>query len=323
LGALPASNAWNISGLSTDPRSGIVYAGSTAYPSIQPNGFWKSTDCGAHWARAATGRNGSDIISGSPTQIAVDPVTSDVYAGIFHGASQLYRSHNGAIDFDNISPSEPGFPGFVQSWSIDPTDRNHIVATFHEDCVPPNTSQCLAETHNGLDAKPSWRALPGVNPNGHWAEGVGPFVVGAKILYAAPFGGLYAFTGPTTPWKQLAPYPGCAPLFATAGNTYYVGCLDVIRASTDLETWTAVPGSPKEGRIAATGKYLYANTGDASTPIHRAPLANLSSWSVMPLDLSKRVAPGFDTGGGLHYDSTHHVLYFSAYSGGLWRLVTD
>jgi hypothetical protein len=52
-------------------------------------------------------------------------------------------------------------------------------------------------------------------------------------------------------------------------------------------------------------------------------LGTLAPGATIVVDSSFAKTQGNYEQSGLHYDSTHHVLYFSAYSGGLWRLVTD
>jgi hypothetical protein len=305
LGSPPNGANWSMGGIAVDPRNpGTVYAGSTTYPSFHPNGFWASSDCGAHWKAMATGRNGSQLTQGDPTQITVDPVNSDLYTSSFYGTGHLDKSSNGGIDWTDISPSGGGLPGFVQGWAMDPKDHLHLVLTFHQNCQPPNTLQCIAESHDGGT---TWRAFPGPFPSNGWAEGVGVFVDGNVILYAAPFGGLYRYTGDATPWKQLVGSPGCFPTFAQVGSTFYVGCYQSnhIQVTQDFQTWSALATSPSPPQIAATGSYLYANTGDSSgQPVWRAPLSNLSSWTHITA-LKVMLQQPSAASGNFSYDSEH------------------
>jgi hypothetical protein len=323
LGSPPSGANWSMGGIAVDPANpGTVYAGSTTYPSFHPNGFWRSVDCGAHWTAVATGRNGNMLTQGDPSQITVDPMTGAIYTMSFYGAGHLYKSTNAGVDWDDVSPSGNGMPGFVQGWAMDPDDHLHIVLTFHQNCQAPDTLQCLAETHDG---GASWRPFPGPFPNNGWAEGVGVIVASGKILYAAPFGGLYLHTGDTTPWKQLVGSPGCFPTAAQVGSTFYVGCYQSnrIQMTQDFQAWSALANAPSPPQMAVTGKYMYANTGDPSgQPVWRAPLNDLNSWAHVTA-LQVTLGQPSAASGNFSYDSSHHVLYLSTWSGGFWRVLTD
>jgi hypothetical protein len=326
LGNPPSGSFFVMGGLAVDPRNpGTVYAGNSSYPGYSPNAFWKSTDCGAHWASVATGRNGAALTGGAIFLITVDPVTSDIYTSAFYGNGNLYKSTNGGVDWDDVTPpSSSGFPGFINNtWSLDPMDHSHLVVNFHDNCTAPQVSQCLAQTFDGAQ---TWSGVAGPQPDAGWGEGVGPTVVGSTILYNAQFNGLYRYTGPTTPWKELLGYAGCFPQrgeIVQIGSTYYLPCysgLDV-ETSQDLETWTELANSPQAAELGVTDKYLYADAvgGMSPNPVWRAPLDDLTAWENVTA-LTLNLPNGETDGGGFAYDGAHHVLYVTSWAGGLWRV---
>jgi hypothetical protein len=301
-----------------DPlHAGTVYAGIGRSSSPQ-YGLWKSTDCGANWVHLNTGRNGSQLDSGSQWEIRVDPTNSDVYTVSAYGTGGLYRSSNGGVDWDNISPKGDGIPGFVQQFSIDPTDHKHIIVTFHANCSGAWAPMCLGETTDGAA---TWHFVKG--PTGGWGEAAGPSVLGgSQWIYAAPFDGVYVTKDSGATWTKAVGYAGCYMDPIHVSGTFYMGCLAMpIRTSADGNTWMPLANSPQASGIMATGKYLYAafQNDNGGQPIHRAPLSDLTSWTTVT---TPKISQG-PNAGGMPYDPHHRLLYVGAWGGGLWRVVTD
>jgi hypothetical protein len=320
-------------GVAVDPKNpGIVYAGSTAYPCWSPNAFWKSTDCGATWTQPATGKNASGLLQGDPGAITVDPITSDVYSMSFYGSGKLYKSHNGGVDWDDVTPTGTGVPGFVQGWAMDPTDHNHVVVTFHADCsapgLPSSIHSCLAETKDGAA---TWQVFPGLTKN--WAEGFGVVVLGGArwlanswpTLYYTSVAGRYT-SDPSEAWQPLTMgYPGCTTNqgnFVDLSGTYYLGCGTGVATSTDAQSWTTLAGTPVASGLIATDDYLYADRSEGNGhPLWRASRSDLHSFAQVQSLLATPVA-GQGNDGPMAYDSSHHLLYVATQNGGLWRVAT-
>jgi hypothetical protein len=324
----PAATGYMITSVAVDPMTpGTVYVGTGGTggtPGSAIAGLWKSLDCGSTWTHIDTGKNGSTIDSGSLWWTMVDPTDSRVvYTTSGYGGAGLYKSTNGGVDFDDIRPTESGAASFVQVGAIDPSDHEHIVISFHDDCTGSFAPVCLAESSDGGG---SWHLIKGPPQVQSWAEGGGPVVLGANlIIYDVPFAGMFSTTDDGMTWTQALGYPGCFPAFAEspADGAYYMGCLSPfgVAKSTDKGmTWTTIMGSPWGNGLAATTQYLYMTENGMPAnemPFFRAPLTDTTSWTNVATP-----ALGYSAN-YLVYDSSHHVLYGANQQGGLWRGVTE
>jgi hypothetical protein len=304
--------------VATDPlHIGTIYGG------FETNGLWKSADCGATWTHVATGRNAQTIESGDVWEILVDPITSAVYVDSGYGGDGLYRSTNGGVDWDVITPTGSGIPNFVGSFSLDPTNHNHILVSFHDNCTGTYAPMCFAET---LDGAATWQFV--VGPAKAWGEGAGITAIsGANWIYGAPFDSLY-YTGDSgKTWAAVVGYPGCYSDLANASGNYYVGCLNSAietiptdQASLTAAKWMPVSNSPQATALGLTGTYLYTSfqNDTSGQPIHRAPRSGLTSWTTVATPtMSSGASPR-----NMPYDSTHGILYVAGWGAGLWRAVT-
>jgi len=64
----------------------IIYTGADS------NGMFRSTDCGATWARVNTGQNATALSSGRPWSLVIDPITPDVMYTVQGYGCLLYTS---------------------------------------------------------------------------------------------------------------------------------------------------------------------------------------------------------------------------------------
>ena len=332
----PAGSGLNICGMDVDARSpGTIYVGSSSYPAYRPGGFWKSSDCGATWTRVAQGTHGSDLTSGCPQEVQVDPITSDVYADSLYGTGHLYKSHNGGMDWTDVSPTGTGVPSFVESFTRDPTNHNHMVVAFHDDCALPNApssiASCLAETMDGAN---SWQVFPGLTA--HWAEGYSVIILQASNWISASYPNLYSTTNagryttdPSKSWSVVLGYPGCSSFdinIAQYMGAYYLGCgagLGV-QTSVDAGSWMTASAALQPASLVVTGKYMYAvQIADTSgQPLWRASLSDLTQWEHVMTPSMMPAAQQTDTG-AVKYDASHKLLYLSAQGAGLWRMQTE
>jgi len=334
VGAIPANETLFLEGLAVDPiHLGTVYASTGNYPAQRSTGFFKSTDCGAHWTASPEGSI-PHLPTGIHWQIGVDRATSYVYTVAGYGSNGFYRSVDQGETWSEVTPTGAGVPKFVHLFSLDPTSPNHIWVDFHDDCRgmacgssdPQHTCGCLAES---TDAGDHWRTL--VGPLKGWAEQGHPLAFGDALLYTANFGGLWYSGDSGATWQEKIAGAGCfTDLYPGPDGAVYVGCSQSlgIQKSTDRgQSWQRLPNSSPSQAVADTGTYKYAAGVGA---VYRAPLSDLTKWSVVtgpPMKSpTQQPAPQPD---GLAYDSAHHILYvqnFGAFGnapGALWRFVTD
>jgi hypothetical protein len=106
---------------------------------------------------------------------AVDPIEPEViYTNSGYTNSHLWKSSNGGGDWEQLwpPPAQPELAtafqyNFANVVALDPFDHHHLLLTFHEPCLPPHASTCIAES---MDAGASWTLLDG-EPGWNGGEG--------------------------------------------------------------------------------------------------------------------------------------------------------
>ena len=296
--------------------AGTVYAG------VDRRGLFKSTDCGASWTKVNTGRNGSLIDTGTPWSMAMDPVLPDViYAGSLYGQdNSLLKSVNGGVDWDSLWPRGSEIAStveynFLQDLSIDPTDHQHVVVTFHANCKSAFGTGCMAETK---DAGVTWRIFKSPKPG--WQEGAGPFVLGATTWLVATVQQGFYYTGDGgETWEQVGPGANHS-MYRTQDGHYYTGSDYGVNRSADGRVWMQVPGSPNGYGMIGDGKRLFHSVRNAEgtqQPYFTSPETDGTKWTPLPSPRMSHGAVYFA------YDRDHHLLYSANTKSGLWRMVTQ
>jgi hypothetical protein len=317
------ANDVGIVSVAVDPHNpSVVFTSGTC---SSGSGIYKSTDCGATWTKANTGRNAAAIDSGYQWQIVIDPTNDDVmYATNGYGSpASLFKSTNAGVDWDALFAPGSDVANavqdvFTQNVSMDPNDSKHLVVTFHVDCTGAYAPMCMAESTDGGD---TWRLFKG--PTSGWQEGAGPLVINAtSFLYAAPFDGLF-YTGDNGAHWETVSNSNFAGAFAdmyrspTTG-TYYLGANNGVLKSADGHAWELIPTSPKAVGVVGDGQRVFATfqNDNSGRPFYSALESNISSWTNLD-------SPNVHQGGSMmQFDSQHSILYSSDYNAGLWRSVT-
>jgi hypothetical protein len=124
--------------LATDPlNAGVVYVGTNS------EGIFKTTDCGSHWVKINTGQLGASLDPAPWSKasmnwtLVVSPKDSTIYTNSGYGASGLYKSKNGGMDWSSLFPADMSAltgNGNVEKLTIDPTNPDHLLASFHSPC---------------------------------------------------------------------------------------------------------------------------------------------------------------------------------------------
>jgi hypothetical protein len=254
-------------------------------------GIYRSTDCGATWMKISTGAHGADLETGDTWQLKMDPGSPQtLYATNGYGSPpSIFKSVNGGVDWSVLIPDGSELAksvggNFVQGFSIDPTDSQHLVLTFHFNCTGTYAPMCMAETKDGGT---TWRAFKG--PTGGWSEGGGPITLGSTTWLYASNGGLYFTKDSGGTWEKVSNNGGGSPYKLKDGSLLLGGDYGMLRSS-DGHSWTQVPGAPKASGIMGDGTNLYAvyQNDYSGQPFHTEPKRAISSGRPCRLRTSNR-----------------------------------
>jgi hypothetical protein len=305
----------------------------TLYVGTRTLGVWKSTDCGSTWKHITTGRNGKEVDRGMNWTFMIDPIDPEVvYTNSGYGSNDLYKSVNGGVDWDVIWPP-PGQPELAKAFvynfanviAIDPSNHQHILLTFHEACLAPHQSTCIAET---FDGGTSWTLLDG-RPGWDGREGQVIFFLenSRTWLWGSQSNGFWRSGDSGTSWEEI---PGMttshlqSSQMIRAGNgMWYVAAADGIWRSPDglASNWKLIPGTgPIIGGLQTNGTNMFASTcyfpNFCPAPRYlRSAESDGLTWTALPN------SPKLNMGGTMGYDKAHNILYTSNLRAGLWRVV--
>lgn len=313
--------------MAVDPVNlGTVYSG-TLFQKL-----WKSTDCGANWTAIATGTFGSDVNRGMNWTLAVDPINPDiVYTNSGYGSNGLFKSLDGGVNWMDIwsGASQPELGksfmyNFANVVAIDPSDHEHVLLTFHEGCLPPHESTCIAETFDGGS---TWRLVDG-EPGWNGGEGQVIFFLrnSREWLWGSQTNGFWRSSNGGESWQQIpgmntSHLQGSQLLRTKDGSFFMAGAEGIWRSPNgEVSTWTLVPDTgPIVGGLVSDGTTMFASTCYAGNfcdnPRYLAsPESDGNTWSTLE-------HPPMTQGGNLGYDPGHKLLYSSNLEAGLWRVV--
>jgi hypothetical protein len=148
-GLVPTFGAHSVA---LDPlHPGTVYLGTASL------GIWKTTQCGAgsSWTHVDTGTLGSVLDAGRNWTMVVDFTDSQViYTVAGYGQGGLYKSIDGGVNWTQLLPSailSMTESGFVEKITMDPTDHEHLLASFHTPCTGTATPGSKVIANSGTD----------------------------------------------------------------------------------------------------------------------------------------------------------------------------
>jgi photosystem II stability/assembly factor-like uncharacterized protein len=347
--ALPAAGKWEQitpKGVSL-PRAVVIdpfdtatiWVGAAPAGSGQPagqGGLYKSTDCGSTWSHVNTGAHGAEIDNARLWSLAVDPVDKGVvYVVGAYGPGGLWKSTNGGVDWAQLFPATSELAktvqyNFVGSVSMGPENHLHLVVGTHADCTGQYAPTCMAES---LDGGATWKIFTTPFLKG-WGEQTGPYVLDATTLvFQTLTDGLWLTTDHGANWTNVTPagVSGATggeythrPLAPSKDGSFYLPSYNQggLLRSTDVgRSWSRVANAPHgsyELGIAIGGGSLYLGDYNGKTYAVTKE-ADPTVWTTIASPPPPADAEGPKA---LEYDETHHLLYSSNVSGGLWRVVT-
>jgi hypothetical protein len=293
-------------------------------------GVFKSTDCGATWAKVSTGENGAKLETGVIWSMRIDfDEPERMYLASGYGNDPtIYRSLNGGVDWQPLAPDpEEVVNDFVQAIGMNPNDSKHVAITFHDNCAAPYTPMCLSQTKDGGD---TWTLFNGPSALPGWAEGASISVLGDdSYLLAADTGGWFTDDAGES-WTKVIEgvhygVYGGGVHFGSDGAAYLgMANQGVFRsvasggAALGAE-WSLIPGSPQAALVIDDGTRIYASYLHdlGGQPFWSAPLGDQTTWTNMP---SATIGRGSGMWG---YAPTHHLIYSANLGAGVWRLATE
>ncbi len=313
----PAGQNYGVANFAVDPQdTSVVYLGTSA------QGIYQSKDCGATWTHVNTGTNGMQLDQGRNWTMVIDPSNPQViYTCAGYGPGGVFKSTNAGVDWEQMLTQDviqyTPYGGFVQAITMDPTNPQHLLVSYHGGCTGPFGSGCLTET---MDGGQHWTLLQSAEP---WSEGDGQMMIDSKLwLMGSLFGGVWRTTDGAKTWTKV--FSGNAsngPLYQSHGTLYLPGLSGVLQ-SQDGITWQTIPNSPKSVALVGDGTTIFTSSGldyvpaGSTTFYSSAPEAAPTTWTTLQ-------TPVMTQGGRyMAYDPDHNILYSANTNGGFWRVVT-
>lgn len=307
--------------IAADPvHQGVLYLGTVH------QGLWKTSDCGATWDLIADGMNGDNVGTGMNWTLAVDPVDPDiVYTNSGYGSNWLYKSKDAGASWSVVWPpaAQPDLAAaftynFANVIAMDPSDHEHLLLTFHEECLPPHPKTCIAESH---DAGGTWVLHDG-DPSWQGNEGQVIFFLedSTTWLWGSQTNGFWRMTGSgasveAIPGMTTSHLQGSQLVHAPDG-TFYVAAADGVWKSPDgkASTWALLPGTgPIQGGLVMDDQTLYTSNCYFGNFCQKAKFSKSSdggeNWTEIPgANTSMGGTFAFDPGHGVLYSSGYHLL---------------
>jgi hypothetical protein len=315
------------------------------YVQNQHDGTWKSTDCGYTFTKISTGRNGSKVDGGSQWYAAIDrnpardPATPPtLYTGLGAGQTQLWKSTDGGVDWDNVWDNNIFAADGVTNISADvgsdiheiliPDEKgpDHVLATLHSYWGKGNNNGVFETIDGGkkwiVHTAQTFNFQPHADILTYFDEKT--WMVCHGMQY--PNAQFFRTTDAGMTWEARGIYQNMiGRAFIIRGSTIYAGTDfngGTFKSTDSGTTWTKLGlAASKASWIVPTGKMLYAADGYINSPPHvwHASIDDDSKWT-------DDGNPSGMTSNGANppaviFDGEHYVIIAAQQDGGLWRFV--
>jgi photosystem II stability/assembly factor-like uncharacterized protein len=331
-----------------NPEDGTVYATGSNYTNnaacpvsecpVNRTGVLMSSDCGATFKRVNSDAEGSDsakLNTGAIWAMQIHPQQPQIlYAANGYGNDPtIYKSVDAGETWRKL---DTGL-GFAQSIAVDAANGDHIAATFHEDCKPPNQPWCFGRSVDGGNSWTLFDGPPSITSG--WTEGASMNIIG-KTAYVVVSANTIWYTGDIgQTWTQLstdavyAPYPGSHAV--ANGNLLLPGGNSILMSPPDPDSDPPfalakgvkpepIPDSPKVAAFVTAGDVVVAGGGGlVMRPLHTAPTSDPTTWTRGEQDICGATSGVCRGPNQLAYDPIHKVVYSANWGAGLWRYVLE
>ncbi len=221
-------------------------------------------------------------------------------------------------------PDSLGVPGFVARVALDPTNHQHVIINFHDNCTKGHTPVCFGESKDGGT---TWNVLdfPTSLQNG-WGEGTAVWPIDATHWLFEDWN-LYYTGDAGQNWKEVDTGGYAAiqgPFTKSPDGTFFIPSANGVISSPDGENWTKIDnsGGPFDA-ISACGDSVYALVGfqPPTTPTiaWSANYKTPSKWAAVAADAIPQPIPA--GGNSMECDHDHQIVYSAILATGLWRMV--
>ena len=306
---------------------------------VDQKGLWKSTDYGATWTGGqispVNGTNNTTYFD-SPNQLRwhpTNPLLGYLTVGVRSETADVFgfwKTTDGGANWFKpagyVSISSTVGSQDVTSFSVDPTDFNHVIVGGHSPWTGFSTSGILETTDGGS----TWTAH---NPPAGWPGGTQP----PAFLYDPATGqgnantwlvgtdgsGIWRTTNAGSSWTQVtsafsAVHVGQHIMYLPDGRLIAGAGGQPIISSDNGLTWAALSALPSgiyTGVCNGGDGYIYTGrtwrSFDYMDQLWRAPVSNPTSWTELT-DLSTGDGP-------VNMISQDGILYWSGWTAGLFR----
>jgi hypothetical protein len=309
---------------------------SDVYVAVCYQGLWKSTDYGLTWRKVNTGANSDKIDIGRPS-MAIDPnprrdpaTPPTFYSNSLYGASGLWKSTNGGVDWVDVWKSVRAADGSTDITQavgsdagapvVDPQDSQHLIVGMHGsvgygDHVFESTNGGATWIDKGPVGRDSLQVFL-IDRNTWIAQG--DYFHSGDTRKTTNGGATWTITGPGIGH----PHGGSSLLNLGSGQLYLAAIGGLYRSTNNGDSWTKVPNSTDSSVVVATPKRLYTSYGWAWLGGVEPQLGHVdrsgNNWVADPAPV------GMNNGGvawAVTTDGTRHIVIGANWNGGVWRYV--
>jgi hypothetical protein len=309
-------------GFTFDPSNPSILYAAFDSAATGKGGVYKSTDAGSTWAHIGPSKLDFPM---HPRVDPKDPQHLYVGGGVRSGLQGVFVSNDGGNNFH----LPPGFEtwakaeGTYDTYDIatDPTDFNHVLASFHSPWRSSSDSG-VAESKDGGE---TWVGHP---IKGSGAGNSASFLFNPSLgignsstwLVGTQGSGFWRTTDAGATWNKVSTtgmtHGGNQIYYSHAGLLYSGGYPKVMRSTDNGITWTQVGADGSYTSVFGDGSHLYTMRYYGPAPFITASESDGMNWAPYEGGAQKFVMGPFEQA----FDATNGILYSSTWQSNLLAL---